>query len=210
MYFKDKRYIKIDNKPVFILYRSENIANCDKMIEYWNELAIQYGYDGIYIIEEKNGFQNKKCCNNSEAILYFEPMYTHTWEYKGIRAKFNNIYGRVLNKVFDSNCIWCNYDLVWNFILRRKSNIENKEYLGAFVDFDNTARKKKNSFIMRNTNPRKFRKYIGKLKTKAIKEKSDFVFLNAWNEWAEGCYLEPDQKNGFKYLEAVKLYFKNE
>ena len=74
-FFKDERYIKVDNKPMFLIYRTASIPDCEKMIEYWNYLAKQEGFDGIHIVETLNYFQDHPVCANSQAVVYMEPTY---------------------------------------------------------------------------------------------------------------------------------------
>ena len=93
------------------------------------------------------------------------------------------------------------YDLVWKRILTRKSNRKKTTFSGAFVDWDNSTRKGKKSTIFLGSSPNKFYQYLSSL---IRKERSEILFINAWNEWAEGAYLEPDKKFEFGYLEAIK------
>ena len=76
---------------------------------------------------------------------------------------------------------------------------------GAFVDWDNTPRRGKKGFVVDGANPNKFEQYFTKEILKAKNEyKKDMIFVFSWNEWAEGGYLEPDTKNQYGYLEAIK------
>ena len=72
------------------------------------------------------------------------------------------------------------------------------------MDWDNTSRRAKNGLVCIGVTPEKFSSYLEKLLNIAEKKNSSFIFLNAWNEWAEGTYLEPDEKNFYGFLEAVK------
>lgn len=97
-----------------------------------------------------------------------------------------------------------NYDKVWRRILNEEPRSE-KAIPCAFTDWDNSSRVGKRAIIFRGSTPEKFGKYLSLLiKRTKVKYKKEFLFLNAWNEWAEGAYLEPDEKYGFGYLEAVK------
>lgn len=71
------------------------------------------------------------------------------------------------------------------------------------MDWDNSPRRNSGATMILG-NPSKFEKYFKKQIEHAKKEKSEFVFINAWNEWAEGAYLEPDKKYEFAYLHAIK------
>jgi lipopolysaccharide biosynthesis protein len=74
-----------------------------------------------------------------------------------------------------------------------------------FTDWDNSARRKKGYTILAGKRKEQFFKiFFEKQYVKALKSNTPFIFVNAWNEWGEGAYLEPDMKNGFFFLEAIK------
>ncbi len=197
-FFTDKRYIKIDNKPVFLMYRTENFPECDEMIELWDNLCKDNGFDGIYFVETLNTFQEKSSCNNSEAVLEFEPMYTLTHKMSSSYHLWRRI-KKILTLRFQPT--FQSYNQVWKRILSRKSRRKKTTFHGAFVDWDNSARKGKNSTIFLGSTPNKFYQYFSSL---IRGKRSELIFINAWNEWAEGAYLEPDKKFEFGYLEAIK------
>ena len=200
-FFKDERYIKVDNKPMLLIYRTEHIPNVNKMIEFWDKLAIENGFNGIYLVETLTVFQNDSFVEKSSALVEFEPMFT-------MRADlpfFQKVYDQLLsytNKGLRSK----SYDAVWKTILKRKnSSFKNKKvFLGAFTDWDNSARKGYKGLYFRHMNTNKFKTYFSKQYAKAKKQESDFLFINAWNEWAEGTYLEPDKKHGYVILKNIK------
>lgn len=198
-FFKDARYIKIDNKPMMVIYKTMDIPNVEIMCEYWNNLAIKNGFNGIYIVETLNGKQNEPIVKNSDAVVEFEPMYTLNHRYS------------LLNKIQDKIISLCrglqlkDYDRVWKDIINRNilKRGDRKVYLGAFVGWDNSARKGSNALIINNSSPTKFSKYYSRQLTKAKNNHSDFIFINAWNEWAEGTYLEADKKYNTQYLKEL-------
>jgi hypothetical protein len=206
-FFKDDRYIKVNNKPMVVVYKLQSITNREKMIKCWNELAKKSGFDGIYLVETLNGVQKEACSKDSKAVIQFEPNYTIHHDrpiIDKISNKIKNIImvpkkGKFIYKTMD-------YNITWRRILKRRMVIENKKvFPGAFVDWDNTARKGKKALVFNGGNPERFGKYLRKLAriTNEFYE-SEYIFINAWNEWAEGTYLEPDKKNKYGYLEKVK------
>lgn len=201
-FFCDKHYMKHDNAPILVLYRSQMIPKIDEMVEYWNMRCKEVGFSGIFLIDEYNSFQKESKCAHS---LMFEPMYTMKYGRTEREFSFFVLMSRVFNHFYKSNNLIYSYSLLWKNILRRE--YENTIYLGAFVDWDNVARKGKNGRIVLGASPKKFEKNLRLLKDKAAKNCSEYIFINAWNEWGEGTYLEPDKKNGFKYLDAVRKIF---
>jgi hypothetical protein len=116
---------------------------------------------------------------------------------KSVRSIFikENTEGKILEKR--------NYDEDWAEILNYKVKDE-KLIAGAFVDWDNTPRNK-NGLTYLGAEPQKFKVYMRKLFFKVRNEYNQkYIFINAWNEWAEGAYLEPDEKYKYGYLEALK------
>lgn len=206
-FFQDSAYIKMENKPLLVIYRCNNIPDCDAMICYWEERCRQEGFDGIYLVEEMNSFQPTGCCEASSGVLEFEPLYTMTYGRPFIDKVKDKLSAMAFNhKNHTRNQIY-SYDRLWKEILNRNHASTKKRFLGAFVDWDNTARKGNRGRIVCGTTPEKFEHYLESQKKLAEKLGSDFIFINAWNEWGEGTYLEPDKKWGYKYLEAVKRLF---
>lgn len=203
-FFKDDRYIKVDNKPLFVIYRTSNINNCEEMVSFWNDKCIENGFEGIYLVEEANTFQKEPCLKQSEAVIDFEPMLTVNTQLS-TSGKVVRKVKQILRKNFKLKILdTYDYDTVWKNIINKKVSYGNKKvFLGGFVDWDNTARKNENATIIKGASPEKFEKYLTEQLKKADEVNSEFVFINAWNEWAEGTYLEPDKKYKYGYLEAV-------
>lgn len=213
-FFKDPRYILIQNKPVFIIYRTQSIDKIDSMISQWNKMAVKNGFDGIYVVEMVTIFQKNVFSKQSDAVVEFEPMYTlghdlskrYRLNRKIKKYIYKYKYGKKLSLNLNS------YDYIWKRINKRKSSFENRKiFPGAFTDWDNSARKSNRAIIFIGANPSKFENYL-KIQVNKAKDlyKSEFVFINAWNEWGEGTYLEPDKKNEYGYLEAIKEVMKDD
>lgn len=203
-FFKDNRYIKIDNKPVIVLYSTNRIYKCDEMILCWNQLAQEHGFSGVFTVAEKNSYQDKIESKKIDGILYFEPMYTSFYDrslLNKLKTKSISTYLNIINK---KNLIVRDYSSTWKKIIKRNyQNTDIMVFPGAYVDWDNTARRGKNATIYIGASPSKFRKYFELLYKSSIDSDNKYIFINAWNEWAEGAYLEPDKKNKYSYLESI-------
>ena len=189
-FFKDKRYLKIENKPVFLLYKSAQIPCLSEMLLVWNKLAFENNFDGIYVIGANADGENSSVLDN---VLCSEPQNITTIfrHGKGICSGTLTVY---------------DYDELWNLLLNYQDRRKNVLY-GGFVGYDDTPRRGINGEVIENQSPASFRINLSKLLAKNYLNGNNLVFLNAWNEWGEGMYLEPDEKDGYAYLEGV-LYAK--
>lgn len=203
-FLKDPRYIRIDNKPVIVIYRCSSIKCYDEMIQCWRDAGHKSGIGELYIIDENNSFQSNYENDSSDAVLDLEPMYTIQYG-RSIKEKvIQRIRGQLKAIKYRNNIHYYDYDEIWRNILSRKERkYKKKVYLGAFVNWDNTPRKGKNGVVIENGTPEKFHQYMQQQIERATEIGSEYIFLNAWNEWAEGTYLEPDKDNSFKYLESI-------
>lgn len=187
-FFKDRRYIKKDGKPVFIFYNANRITCLSKMIDYWNKLAIENGFDGMYIIGE----HLQMPVENVDAALIQQP--------DDVLNYLNNE-----DRSFIKNGVRC-YE--YSDVVDRVCSVEkiagfNKCYYMAQVGLDDTPRRGENGSCMVNDSPELFEKMMDGLYKKSINEQNEYIFINAWNEWGEGMYLEPDTDYEYGYLEAL-------
>lgn len=200
-FFKDKRYIKKDGKPVFVLYKPGEIPKLKQMIIYWNELARKNGLSGVYIIGTNCSIREEKIV---DAGLLYEPSYTRQHEKYELTTKeaiLKSIREFLEKKGMDIPK-FIGYDSIWREIIKRKQ--KEHIYPGGYVDFDGSPRKGRKAVITYRANPARFYKYFVQLYQMAKKNKKEYIFLTAWNEWGEGAYLEPDRRYGNSYLKAIK------
>jgi len=197
-FFKDERYIYYNGKPILLIHKAGNIGCLGPMLECWEKLALDNGLKGMTVLAANC---DTRLTKRVAGRVLFEPKYTLTEEKIPLYHQRDQIYewlgekmGRQLIKRYD-------YDVVWKKIVNRR--IENKKYKtfrGGFVDFDASPRRGRNAKNFTGVTPQKFEKYLKKL----LEQEKEMVFLNAWNEWGEGAYLEPDEKWGYAFLKAVK------
>ena len=200
-FFKDERYIKIDNKPLMLLYTSSKIAKCEEMVVYWDKYLKKLGFNGIFIAETLNYVNPKPILKNSSAAVEFEPNYM--LRILGKKSFFYKVKRYICRKIAPQ---FNQIDAlkIWNKIENYKWEGNKKIFRGTFVSWDNSARRGEKGTIYKNTSPNQFEKHFYNLFEKAKRNGDQFVFINAWNEWAEGAYLEPDKRYGYQYLESIK------
>lgn len=227
-FFKDERYIKIENKPLFVIYKPELITRFSGMISFFDKQCKKNGFDGIKIFAQFPDiqFMEMRSKKSIDGYILFEPLYTWKETAMGlldaktkrkqiIRTRIRcflskTVFSQVIpyiQKILNNNnkpkeLTIKDYDQDWKKILDRQ-NLDKNRYKGAFVDWDNTPRNK-NGVSYKGATPEKFQKYLSELVKKNQDKENDFIFINAWNEWAEGAFLEPDCKNGYGYLKAIK------
>lgn len=194
-YFQDERYIKIEGKPLLIIYRPEQITQLSSMLDLWCTLAHENGLPGITFASQQLDFNIRSPVGQK----YFH----YQIEYQPDYAK------RLLNDPrtivnFKKNLLIRDYETAWEQIIKTPP-ISAKSLPGAFVDWDNTPRRHNHGSLFSDVTPDIFRYYltIQIARARAVYH-SDFLFLFAWNEWTEGGYLEPDKQWGYGYLESVK------
>lgn len=212
--FKDKRYITVDGKPLFVVYAPQDIPNPQNFIKTWNRLACENGLKGIHFVGftktwiEKSkrplelGFDGVAHCNQWHA------------EYKASHGQF---LARVMSNLNNKYPLYfpawrIKYkDIIKNLIvdMDREENI----YPVIIPQWDRSPRSAKRGVIYHEATPELFGKHVSEA-VNIVKHKSidhRIIFLRSWNEWAEGNYVEPDLRYGHGYLNAIKdVIFANE
>jgi lipopolysaccharide biosynthesis protein/SAM-dependent methyltransferase len=196
-YFQDSRYIKIDGKPVLVIYRASIIPNMIKTAKLWREEAIRHGFPDLYLIcaqsfgikgPEEFGF---------DASVEFPP---HTTKSHEISSQL-----QITNPDF-KGCIF-SYDQVVTLAIREEEP-DYKLFRTPMLSWDNTARKQNHSHLFHGFSLLRYKQWLAALcsnvyRNQKYSKDEKLVFVNAWNEWAEGTHLEPDRKYGYGYLQAT-------
>lgn len=210
-FFKDSRYIKIDGKPIIIIYRPEIIPVLKEMLIEWKKLAKENGLNDLCIIYQRASTYNHLYSDAGDLFDYgieYQPDMVHAEQKKTYemlkRKMLNTISLNMKCNLNEKTVIAYDYDDTWNRILQITPRDE-KMIPGAFINWDNTPRHKEKGSMELGYTVEKFENYLHTqiIRTHDIYHK-DFLFLFAWNEWGEGGYLEPDETEKFSRLEAVK------
>ena len=213
--FKDERYLKSDGKPIFIIYRIGKHENPGRFVKYLNEAARKEGFPGIRVFAVRNF-----ACDVTDDLLHsygiddvvdFQP---NNSEYPGRSPIGKGI--RFIQRLWNSLARKTGLPEVYS-VLRIPYNKVAKNALGlydklgknhhptVFPNWDNSPRRHA-ATIIQNDNPEDFTAWV-KAAVKIIRERPEndqFLFVNAWNEWAESAHLEPDLAMGKKFLQAFK------
>lgn len=223
-FFKDPRYMKENNKPLMVIYIPNLISKLEKMLALWTRMAKENGFDGLtYIFQSAaSHFDNSWRKDLFDYGVEMNPGYANTFfQEKRNRGlfpqliKYSHEIKRILGIKRSLNFLTSkkpasvghlNYDEVWEKVLKlRPAKGKPKMIPCAFTDWDNTPRHKERGSVYDGVAVEKFRIYFKRLieNTKKYYD-TDMIFVFAWNEWAEGGYLEPDEKYGYGFLETIR------
>lgn len=205
-YFQDPRYIKVQGKPVLLVYRAEDLDDLEGTQRIWREELAKVGIPGIYLIWiESNhlGTPHDFTQRGLDAACEFQPRTgtagapKPTWLRGRLRRVLPGAYGQ--HNVRD-------YERLVRGALSRPVPAY-KRYPCVTPSWDNSPRRPAplQASIWVNSTPQAYESWLAEtlLRFRPFGPDEDFVFINAWNEWAEGNHLEPDQKWGRAYLEAT-------
>jgi hypothetical protein len=212
--FRDPRYIKVENKPLFYLFNPSEIPDLSSFIKLWNDLAKQNGLDGIFFTgpvpyPDKNGSQLINMGFNAVHSYRFEESFSKMDGFslmERIVRKFQRTFK--LNPRVNLNI----YDYR-EFIKHMSANGDKSDlfFPTLYPDFDNSPRSGERALIMEHASPEEFRKHVKDVLLKVADKPYErrVIILKSWNEWAEGNFMEPDIKYGHGYLEVLKSEIEN-
>lgn len=204
--FKDKRYLRVNNKPLFFIYNPRGLPDPIDFMRLWNELAKKEGLEGMYFVGAKWGV--KDVVNGFDATTLLDS-YALTPARYSFLGRIPTAIIREALEVVRVNLLKVpkkiiEYDDFVEFLNKRQ--LSENELPLVIPNFDDTARRGVMGTVMVNPSPQKFDVMFKNALKKIVNKPPDekIIFIEAWNEWAEGNYLEPDRKFGRQFLEVVK------
>lgn len=206
--FVDKRYIRIDNKPLFLVYRPELLPDPKRTIDIWRSEALRSGIGELFLANVHSLGEKKDPIKlGFDASVEFAP----DWPITGNPIN-RGVLGVLRSLLFYKNCLTHKKVLISDYRILVRNMIQKEWPSHTFFrcvcpSWDNVARRKNGARVFVNNNPELFADWLKQMieMTKINnRESHQYLFVNAWNEWAEGCHLEPCQKYGRAYLNAIR------
>lgn len=205
-FFKDVRYEKRDDKPLFMIYDC-SFKEKKEMVECFNQWCIESGFKGIYVIEECMSVEKEPyeefladLTSCTEKIYLTEPQVGRRLFLKD-KSKLGELWTKVLGKLNQRGVIkWTQrYDAndLYGELLKKEPTGENLIH-GLFFEWDNTPRHGNRGYVVTPVSKEVFFEYMDRIRN------SEYAIINAWNEWAEGMMLEPSEELECKYLSWIK------
>lgn len=211
-FFRDSRYEKKDNKPVFMIFRAD-FAEKKPMMEYFDRRCKESGFDGLYVIEtflnvnvtdnyaDAFAAARENCCPQTEQMYIRQPDLAIAIENRKRRRSPMRLVRKVRSILAIKGIVpWVNrfdgnktYDNMQNKCPRGE-----KVCHGVYFSWDNTPRHGVRGYVISPPEKERFMDYADSVK------EDEYVFINAWNEWAEGMVMEPTTHDGYKYLEWIR------
>ena len=195
-YIVDKRYIKVDGQPVILVYNPGNIANVRDVFIKWKKHADEIGIGKIKIWVCKTFGHTPKTLQIEDIIdglVEFPPN-----SIPPVGAKRMNLTDKTAN-VYDYKEVVFETKREFASAAKkiRKSSGKVPVYRTCMMSWDNSARKTKGWSVYAGFSLIYFFDWVSLIVNEALQTKKSVFFINAWNEWAEGTYLEPDKKYGY-------------
>ena len=203
--FRDDRYITVSGRPLFLVYRPRDLSEPQRTTDVIRQECLAHGLANPYLVgvdAHSPGYDFRKA--GFDSTLVFEPQLGALEDFMSDGRKLSKLRRNARLGVYDSRLKLYDYVEARERMLRRKRDFPFIPTV--FVGWDNTPRRGENAIVVLNSTPDAFEKGL----TDAIHAASNgsgsesLVFVNAWNEWAEGNHLEPDQKNGTEHLRRIR------
>lgn len=206
--FRDDRYIKVDGKPVFVIFKPTDIPDAKRRFDFWRELALQAGLKGLHIVGiNMLDFKNS-------ASLGLDAVIASTLAVNNTGSSFLNEVTRVFwgirKKLSLGGPRVVDYSEAIKHLIPDLKSFQCEAYPCVYPNWDNTPRKGRKGFVLSNSTPDLFEKHLNDA-LNAVEDREEqhrLIFVKSWNEWAEGNYLEPDTRWGLQYLQALQRVIK--
>ncbi len=202
-FFNDTRYIRYEGKPVFLIYRPKLFTDIKKTIEIWRNVAVEKGIGELHIgYMQSWGVTDEPISMGFDFAVEFQP------NFPVITNKPKSIFQRLKHKLGLKNK--APQDRIFSY--KKFTEIQMKKKFNPVVSpslipmWDNSARRQTDAFIFTDSTPEAYGNWLQHIVNNYPwnLNKEKFLFINAWNEWAEGNHMEPCQKWGKQYLETTK------
>ena len=198
--FQDERYEKVDGKPILMVYKSHLFPDINTSTDIWREEAKRHGFPGLYLVMVDDWSQEP----THPRALGFDAAYEIPGNTIPENVLSDHIAASDLPKDFEGRIV--DYRKFASFHTGRPLP-EYRRHRTVMLPWDNTPRYASRAIVHVNTENDAYRIWLTQAMLDTYRYRTPderIVFLHSWNEWCEGTYVEPDGRNGRRYLEETK------
>ncbi len=199
--FRDKRYIQVDDKPFFLIYKPLQYPEVSDFMTQWNRLIKENGIaEKFYFVANASNDDEYQTLKD----LGFDAVTVNPVSRMVYKSKTITFFRKVIRRLFRVPMVINYSSVIKNFT----KNIDEKEDLIPFIlpNWDHSPRSASRGTVLHNSTPDLFAKHVEKVMDTVETKKNKLILLKSWNEWGEGNYMEPDLKWGKKYLEILRSF----
>ncbi|MDC8098918.1 glycoside hydrolase family 99-like domain-containing protein [Chryseobacterium rhizosphaerae] len=202
--FKDKRYIKVDGKPLFMIYKPLANEEIKTFIKVWRKLAKENGLEDFYFIGHNNDAKIPVEDVFEVGVDGVNTVRLDNYQLKE-RGQFERLFQHARKQLLNTPQRY-SYKKVSEFFTVPEVDCIDNVYPSIVTGWDHSPRSHKEGLILTDFTPENFSIHVQNVLdiVENKPEEHKIVFIKSWNEWAEGNYLEPDMKWGVKFLEILK------
>jgi hypothetical protein len=205
--FKDKRYIRVNDCPFFLIYKPFLFNKISEFIQEWNYLINKHQVAEKFYFVANIFYESdyKKIKDMGFDAVTVSPSYrmgyTERYKVKNILYAIARkiIYPKIFNRPF-----MMNYSSIVNSLFNKEFDMNEDVIPFIFPNWDHSPRSGKSTTVLHNSTPELFRTHVKTVVNGVSKKTNKLIILKSWNEWGEGNYVEPDLKYGKGYLDAIK------
>ena len=199
--FKDDRYIKINNRILFTIYKPFEHPNIEEFMSIWNDLAKKNNLGGFYFVAQILTDINNKTVERLINLGFDKVNVVNLWDARKSRRP---LIQKIINKVLHVPNVHLYKDIYPYFV---NDVCYNSCVCPTLIpNWDHSPRSGSSAYLLHNSTPELFRKHVKDVFrcVKSKKNDDNLIFLKSWNEWGEGNYMEPDLKYGMSYIDTLK------
>lgn len=199
--FKDHRYIKYNEMPVFMIYAADKVPG--EILSLWNKWAKEDGFDkGIYFVG--NVTRHAKIDELiTKGFSAFTAARIDGIKYSSSKQHFLSYISRICNFLTGKTPFCYKYQKASKYFFAEDDKKEN--FIPSIIpNFDHSPRSNGGNVVLYDSNPQNFAEHVRFVLNEVDKKQNKLIFLKSWNEWGEGNYMEPDLKFGHGYIDALK------
>jgi lipopolysaccharide biosynthesis protein len=201
--FADRRYVTVDDAPLFVVYAPHELPDARRTTDLWRELAVRAGLPGLHLVAvcqnglsidvNAMGFDAVAICN--QVKIAWPRSLTHA-RLRRVRGWYRTLRGWPVD-------VYRYVDAMEQFLEQAPPGV--MRYPAIIPGWDNTPRSGSRGVVLHDATPELFGRHV----REAVAQVSGYdpqrriVFIKSWNEWAEGNYLEPDERYGRAFLEEL-------